>query len=145
MKVLVDTCIWSLALRRNTVVEDPYVRELAALVKEFRVQMIGPIRQEILSGVASKKTYELLKTNLAGFPDLMLRTEVFEQAAWICNQNRQKGIQGSNTDFLLCAVSLLYEMPVFTTDKDFLFFQKHSLIRLHSPRQFLPDGTNSRG
>jgi predicted nucleic acid-binding protein len=145
MKVLVDTCIWSLALRRKTVVEDPYARELAALVKEFRVQMIGPIRQEILSGVTSKKTYELLKTNLAAFPDLLLKTEVFEQAAWIYNQNRKKGIQGSNTDFLLCAVSFLYEMPIFTTDKDFLLFQTHSFIRLHSPRPFLPDGIHTRG
>jgi len=126
MKVLIDTCIWSLALRRNTIIDAPHVRELAALTKEFRV---------ILSGVKSKKTYDLLKTNLGGFPDLMLKTEVFEEAALIYNINRKKGIQGSNTDFLLCAVSIMYEMPIFTADKNFLLFQKHSPIRLHSPRQ----------
>ena len=47
MKVLVDTCVWSLALRRNQVMESPYVLELRDLITEFRVQMMGPVRQEL--------------------------------------------------------------------------------------------------
>ena len=50
MKVLVDTSIWSLAFRRRNPVRDAYVTELERLVEEMRIQMIGPIRQEILSG-----------------------------------------------------------------------------------------------
>jgi len=52
MKVLVDTCIWSLALRRNKQQDfNIEVIEFKELIEEVRVQIIGPIRQEILSGV----------------------------------------------------------------------------------------------
>lgn len=46
MKVLVDTCVWSLALRRRKqkTTDEPHVLELQELIKELRVQMIGPIR-----------------------------------------------------------------------------------------------------
>lgn len=54
MRVLVDTCVWSDALRKvNFKADDPIVKELKELIREGRVQMIGPIRQEILSGIRS--------------------------------------------------------------------------------------------
>ena len=49
MKVLVDTSIWSLSLRRDSKQNQEYKAELSELIKEVRVQIIGPIRQEILS------------------------------------------------------------------------------------------------
>ena len=57
MKIIVDTCIWSLALRRNTAKASPYIEKLRNLITEVRVQLIGPIRQELLSGVKSKKQF----------------------------------------------------------------------------------------
>lgn len=51
LKNLVDTSVWSLALRRKTIPANRFVDELNELIKERRVQMIGPIRQEILSGI----------------------------------------------------------------------------------------------
>jgi len=50
------------------------------------------------------------------------------------NLIQSKGIQVSNTDFLICAVSTRYNMPIFTTDKDFTFFKKYIPITLHAPR-----------
>ena len=64
MKVLVDTSVWSLALRRKADLENPYVLELEELVKEFKVRMIGPIRQEILLGVRSKEQFRKLQQHL---------------------------------------------------------------------------------
>ena len=62
MKVLVDTCIWSLALRRNKQPDSNIeVIEFQELIEEVRVQLIGPIRQEILSGVKRKSGYFLLR------------------------------------------------------------------------------------
>ena len=72
MKILVDTCIWSLALRRNNRKKNNHVGELHELIKEVRVQLIGPVRQEILSGIKSKKQFETLKNHLSAFPDLPL-------------------------------------------------------------------------
>lgn len=55
----------------------------------------------------------------------------FELAAEYFNLLRSKGIQGSDTDFLICAVSVNHQLPIFTLDKDFELFKKHLPIMLH--------------
>jgi len=135
MKVLVDTCIWSLALRRGEQLDASIeVIEFQELIKEVRVQIIGPIRQEILSGIKKKQQFTKLKKIVAAFPDLDLTSEDFELSAEYFNLLRSKGIQGSNTDFLICAVSTRHNLPIFTTYKNFTFFKKHIPITLHVPR-----------
>jgi predicted nucleic acid-binding protein len=134
MKIIVDTCIWSLALRRNTLREDKYVQELKDLIQEARVQMIGPVRQELLSGIKSEKQFGLLCDHLAAFPDLKIETEDYELAAEYYNIARKNGVQGSNTDFLICAISKRRDMPIFTADKDFVYFKTFLSIRFHKPR-----------
>ena len=135
MKVLVDTCIWSLALRRNKQpTSNIEVVEFQELIEEVRVQLIGPIRQEILSGVKRKQQFSKLKKILSVFPDLPLASEDFELAAEYFNTLRSKGIQGSNTDFLICAVSTRNNMPIFSNDNDFNHYKKHIPITLHAPR-----------
>ncbi|MCK5340733.1 MAG: PIN domain-containing protein [Desulfobulbaceae bacterium] len=135
MKVIVDTCIWSLALRRkkqlNSSIE---IVELQELIQEVRVQLIGPIRQEILSGVKKKQQFTKLKKIMSAFSDFPLVSEDFELAAEYFNFLRSKGIQGANTDYLICAVSTRNSMPIFTTDKDFSHYKKHLPITLHVPR-----------
>ena len=135
MKVLVDTCVWSLALRRNQAVEDPFVLELRELITELRVQMLGPVRQELLSGIRSHSQFAGLRDRLRAFPDLDLAAGDFERAAEFFNTCRAKGVQGSNTDFLLCAVADRHKMPILTTDADFALFQRHIPVKLHRPRQ----------
>jgi len=135
MKVLVDTCIWSLALRRKKQpTSNIEVVEFQELIEEVRVQLIGPIRQEILSGVKSQQQFSKLKKILFAFPDLPLVSEDFELAAEYFNTLRSKGIQGSNTDFLICAVSTRNNMPIFSNDNDFNDYKKHIPITLHAPR-----------
>ncbi len=131
MNVLVDTCIWSLALRRNDPGSDALLEEFGELLNEARVQIIGPIRQEILSGVRSERQFEQLKGHLAAFADLPLAIEDFEQAARFFNLARSKGIQGSNTDFLICSVAVNHNLSIFTVDKDFDLFRSILPIRLH--------------
>ena len=134
MKIIVDTCIWSLALRRNNVVQNQYIGELRSLIEEIRVQLIGPIRQELLSGIKSKKQFNTLKLHLEAFDDVDLEVKDYELAAEYFNAARKKGIQGSNTDFLICAISSRREMPILTTDKDFTNFQSVFPVSLHIPR-----------
>jgi predicted nucleic acid-binding protein len=66
--------------------------------------------------------------------NIRLVSDDYERAAEFFNICRQKGVQGSNTDFLLCAVSARNHMPVLTTDADFKLFQRHIPIILHQPR-----------
>jgi predicted nucleic acid-binding protein len=133
MKVIVDTSVWSLALRRGGQSRVPCVKELRGLIEDHRVQMIGPIRQEIFSGIRSESQFNSLKKYLFGFADLPILTEDYILAARYFNLCRSKGIQGSNTDFLMCAASVRNELPIYTTDNDFELFAKHIPIRLHKP------------
>ena len=136
MKVLVDTSVWSLALRRGKQSIAAPAQELRQLIQDHRVQMIGPIRQEILSGIRNYSQFNKLRKHLESFPDLTILTNDYVRAAKFFNLCRSKGIQGSNTDFLICAVAVRNKFSIFTTDKDFELFSKHIKIILHQAEQF---------
>lgn len=132
MKVIVDTSVWSLALRRHSPPTDAsVVGELERLIGDFRVAMLGPIRQELLSGIRHTEQFEKLRDKLRAFPDLPLTGDDFETAAGIFNLCRGKGVQGSNTDFLICAAAARRNMAIFTTDRDFLLYREHTGIKLY--------------
>lgn len=134
MNVLVDTSVWSEALRRTNASAGPVAAELASLIRERRVVMVGPVRQELLSGIRAQQKFEELRTHLRAFPDLPLHPADYEAAAEGCNVCRSKGIQGSNTDFLICAVASRRRLSIFSTDQDFLHFAKALELHLHAPR-----------
>ena len=92
--------------------------------------MLGPIRQEILSGIKEIKQFELLKRNLSAFPDHNITTNDYEKAAEYFNTCRANGIQGSNTDFLICAVAINNVMSIYALDKDFNLFSEFMPIKL---------------
>jgi hypothetical protein len=131
MKIIVDTCIWSLALRHDLQAAHPAVKELEELIQEARVQLLGPIRQELLSGIKSDAQFLKLRDKLRAFPDFPLDSSDFECAAGFYNVCRGKGIQGSNTDFLICAVAQRHGMPIFTNDHDFEHYQGILSIQIH--------------
>lgn len=135
MKVLVDTSIWSLALRKNTSADADILSEFKELIKELRVILIGPIRQEILSGISDFQKFTALKDKLNLFDDLQLTTEYYELAAELSNTCRIHGIQGSHTDFLICAVAVKNGFPIFTLDKDFIGYKKYIDIQLYKKRK----------
>jgi predicted nucleic acid-binding protein len=134
VNVLVDTTVWSLSLRRAKRVDVAASRELAELIQEGRVVMMGPIRQELLSGIKVKSQFELLRDRLRAFSDLRLESADYEDAAETFNSCRERGIQGSNTDFLICSVALRRELAIYTTDKDFVQYAKVLKLTLHQPR-----------
>jgi predicted nucleic acid-binding protein len=111
--------------------------ELAELVREGRAAMLGPVRQEILSGVQREQQYETLRRCLRAFPDIALEAEDYEEAASFFNRCRAKGIQGSNTDFLVCAAAARRRFAILTTDADLLHVAKLLPIELHPPRASL--------
>lgn len=129
--VMVDTCVWSHALRRKNPQEESVALELAGLIDESRARMMGPIRQELLSGYSDLVSYERLRSKLLYFPNEPVIDSDYEAAAEYSNLCRKKGVQGSHTDFLICAVSVRLEMSIYTTDKDFLGYQKHLPVILH--------------
>ena len=136
MKVLVDTSVWSLALRcpKNVALspeQQNVVTALADLMRDGRAVMMGAIRQELLSGIKTQAGFDALKNTLTAFEDLPLAMADYEKAAEVFNTCRTNGVQGSSTDFLICAVSINHQLPIFSVDNDFLNYQKYALLSLH--------------
>ncbi len=138
MNILVDTPVWSLALRRRPADLSPEqqsaVAELEELVREGRVALMGVVRQEVLSGIASDAAYERLREHLRAFPDVPLTTDDYEDAAAAFNQCRAGGITGSAIDILICAVAARRGLAVFTRDADFSRYSERLGFGLHKPR-----------
>jgi predicted nucleic acid-binding protein len=136
MMVLVDTPIWSLALRRA--LSDLNHREqilISALrdsIRDGRAQLVGPVRQELLSGIRQEKTFTELRDYLRAFDEPNLSIEDYEEAARIHNQCRLRGIAGSAIDFLICAAAIRRDWQIFTTDPDFTHYAKACPLQLYN-------------
>lgn len=132
MKVLVDTCIWSHALRSQKPEFEAQVKSLETLIADQRVLIIGAIRQEVLSGYSDMTKFETLKAKLNYFENTPLLDDDYITAARFYNLCRQKGVQGSHIDLLICAVAVRLNISIFTSDNDFGFYQQHLPIKLYS-------------
>ena len=131
--VIVDTSVWLLALRRSTTIASAETIELKKLIQNQSVVMLGCIRQELLSGMREIAWYEHLRERLSAFPNQILNENCYELAAKMFNECRAKGVQGSNTDFLICAAAQLNQLAIYTTDQDFKHYQKILSISLYQP------------
>ena len=132
MRVIVDTSVWSLAFRKKekTEIEIKLINYLSELVRDLRVVMIGPIRQEILSGISNEKKFLELQSKLSVFSDWSIETEDYELAAKYYNKCRKNGIQGSHIDYLICAVAFNSNFSILTLDNDFDNYKKYTGIVL---------------
>src|SRR5215467_7356548 len=139
MNVLIDTSVFSLALRRKneslSANEGLLVAELSELIREGRARMIGLIRQELLSGIKATEQYEKLRIHLRSFPDQVIDTSDYEEAAKAGNRCRTKGVAVSIVDILLCAVAIKRQWAIFTTDPDFSDYAKVLPLQIHEPRR----------
>lgn len=108
--ILVDSCVWSLALRRkNSALLDPNQQQaLASLTQAIRnhqAAIVGPIRQEVLSGLKDSQHFQRIKTGLSVYPDELILTADYEEAARLFNLCRSQGLQSGPVDILLCAIT----------------------------------------
>ena len=139
MNTLVDTSVWSLALRRRrgdlSAVKQLVVDELADLTREGRVRIIGLIRQELLSRIKAAAQYDRLRVALRAFPDEPIDTSDYEAATKLSNACRCRGIAVSLVDALICHIALARQWSIFTLDPDFKAYAKVLPITLHAPRE----------
>jgi predicted nucleic acid-binding protein len=121
--VLVDTPVWSLSLRRRVADLSPSERRVTQnlydLVQRRMVRLLGPTRQEVLSGIREESQFSRIRDHLRDFPDVEMDAGDYEEAARASNQCRRSGIAGSPVDLLMCAVAFRYGWQIFTTDRDF--------------------------
>jgi predicted nucleic acid-binding protein len=136
--VLVDTPVWSVALRRKhrdlNAQEQRLTQVLRELIHEGRARLLGPIRQELLSGIREEERFQKLRLYLHAFDDPNLAPKDYEEAARMSTQCRSRGIAGSAIDFLLCAAAYHRHWQIFTTDRDFGHYAKVLPLNLYSSK-----------
>jgi predicted nucleic acid-binding protein len=101
--ILVDTSVWSLALRRRKSESDEpgEARVLRELIEaDEEISLPGIVLQEVLSGIRGKAEFERLEEILAGFPLILATKQTHIEAARIANTCRSEGIAVSTVDCL---------------------------------------------
>ena len=134
MRVLVDTPVWSLALRRHTANLNPdenkLKQTLIELIHEGRILMIGPVRQELLSGLREDSQFNRLRDDLRPFQDEAIHADDYEEAARMSNLCSSRAVASSSVDMLICAIAGRSRSTIFTTDRDYLLYSKFLPIQL---------------
>ena len=131
MKVIVDTSIWSLALRRQSHIQNPEAETLKKIIRNGEdIYLIGIILQEILQGIRKAKDFARLKKYLDAFPLLEIKREPYIKAAELKNHLSKKGIQISTIDALIASAAIVNDCCLYTNDKDFDHIAKHSQLKL---------------
>ncbi len=125
MKVLADACAWSLLMRGKNAAalsgnEQSILQSLTQAIRDDRVVMLGPIRQEILSGIKDKAQFEKLRARLGAFADEPLTTVHYEEAARLFNLCRSRVVEFGSTDILICAVAAEMQWEILTYDQGLL-------------------------
>jgi len=135
MMVIVDTPVWSLVLRRRpghlSASEEKLSKTLTELIREGRVEILGPIRQELLSGIRETAQFEKIRRYLRAFQEPLLEAGDYDEAARMSNQCRARGVSGSSVDFLICAAAQRHKWAIFTTDQDFQRYASVLPLRLY--------------
>jgi len=130
--IVVDTTIWSKAYRRKKITgeDQNIINKLCSILDMEEEILIGPVRQELLSGISNKDIFDDLAIKLNGFNNYEIQLADHDLAAEYFNICLSRGIQGSQTDYLICAVAYRYDAEIFTEDKDFNRYKEYLPIKL---------------
>jgi predicted nucleic acid-binding protein len=130
VNVLVDTSVWSLALRRDAPASGREVEALKAAIAAGDACLTGSILQEVLQCFPSPDRQRRLVEYLAPFPLLTLHRGDYVYAAEIRNKCRAKGVQVSTIDAQLAAAAIDHRCRLLTADRDFERIARHFPLRL---------------
>ena len=131
MTLLVDTSVWSLALRRDAEATEPEVQYLKdALLGSEVVVTTGLVLQELLQGFSGAKAQAQIIGRFAALPLLQPDREDHVGAAALRNTCRRAGVQVGTIDALLAQLCLRHDLVLLTTDQDFTHAARHCALRV---------------
>jgi len=131
VNVLVDTSVWSLALRRDVPPDIKAVRTLSRCIERQDVLLTtGIIVQELLQGFRGPKQRERIIEYFSALPLIVPDLTDYIDAAALQTSCRRKGIQIGTIDALLAQLSIGHHLELLTTDRDFIMMAKHVPIRI---------------
>jgi hypothetical protein len=129
--LLVDTSVWSLALRRDHVDSSPHVRTLReALEGNEIVVTTGLVLQELLQGFAGPRARKDIIDRFAALPLIGPDRQDHIAAAALRNVCRRAGVQIGTIDALLAQLCIRHKLTLLTTDKDFAYAALHCPLKV---------------
>jgi predicted nucleic acid-binding protein len=131
MMLLVDTSVWSLALRRDVVGPQPEVRHLEqALLGAQAVVTTGLVLQELLQGFSGPKAREQIIDRFSSLPLVQPDRQDHIDAAALRTTCRRAGVQIGTIDALLAQLCIRHQLTLLTTDQDFAHAARHCQLRI---------------
>ena len=131
MNVLVDTSVWSLALRRDSAPDIKETRILERCIeRKDALFSTGIIVQELLQGFRGPKQHDRLIDHLGGLPLIVPELIDHIEAASLQITCRRKGIQIGTIDALLAQLAISYDLELLTTDHDFTMIARYAPLRI---------------
>lgn len=135
MTLLVDTSVWSLALRRDAAATEPEVQHLReALLGADVVVTTGLVLQELLQGFSGARASAQIVERFSALPLVQPDREDHVAAAALRNTCRKAGIQIGTIDALLAQLCIRHDLLLLSTDNDFRHAAKHCALRVWSPK-----------
>ena len=133
MTLLVDTSVWSLALRRDTEAAEPEVQALKdALSGADVVVTTGLVLQELLQGFAGAKAGEQIVDRFSALGLIQPDRDDHISAAGLRNTCRRAGVQIGTVDALIAQLCIRHDLVLLSTDKDFVHAAKHCKLKVWS-------------
>ncbi len=133
MAFFVDTTVWSLALRRDVVVDVPEVRALKdALAEGGKIVTTGLVLQEILQGFSGPKAKVDIIDRFAAIPFVSPDRTDHIEAAELRNTCRRAGVQVGTVDAMLAQLCIRHQLVLLSTDNDFKNMVKYCDLKIWS-------------
>jgi predicted nucleic acid-binding protein len=130
VNLLVDTSVWSLALRRD---KPNRVPELEMLTEQLTsgdpVFTTGIVLQELLQGFTGPRARNAIVKQFAVLPFLVPDRTDHIKAAELRNKCRRKGVQVGTIDALLAQLCIHHGLVMLSTDRDFAQIARHSTLK----------------
>lgn len=133
MNVLVDTSVWSLALRRDTPDPDAVSALTRSMDRGDLLVTTGIIVQELLQGFRGPRQRERLIERFSTFPLIVPDLTDHIEAASLQRTCRHAGIQVQTIDVLLAQLAIRHDLDLLTTDGDFDLIARCSPLRILHP------------
>lgn len=120
MSLLIDTSVWSLAMRRDSPPEVPEVARLRqALEQGEEICCTGLILQELLQGLRGPKAKAAIVARFDAIPMIIPARQEYIDAAGLQITCRKRGIQVGTIDALIAQLCIGHELTLLSTDQDF--------------------------
>jgi hypothetical protein len=138
MTLLVDTSVWSLALRRDGPSAEAEVQALKdALSGDEVIVTTGLVLQELLQGFSGPKAHSQVVQHFSALPLIQPDRDDHIAAASIRNTCRRGGIQIGTIDAVLVQLCIRHELTLLTTDKDFIHAARHCPLQVWPAKRSL--------